>query len=94
MIEGPYKSNGSGWVSARMADLEVIGLIVNFLAGCYFIGKVGFAFFVAGAFLKLATLVMCVLAIIGLLLIVSHTWRIVAIVAFASLGPFIQYVSA
>lgn len=76
-----------------MADWEAIGLVVGFLAGCYFIGKAAFIFFVAGAFLKLAGLVGCVLAFIGLFFIVSSTWRFVVILTFASLGPLIQYIS-
>lgn len=76
-----------------MADWEAIGLAAGFLAGCYFIGKAAFTFFAAGAFLKLAGLVGCVLVFIGLFFIVSSTGRFVVILAFASLGPFIQYLS-
>jgi hypothetical protein len=93
MIEGPYKSNRSGWVSEGMAGIELIGLVFGFVAGCYFIGKAAFAFFIAGTFLKLAVLVACVVAFIGMILIASYVWRLVGVFAFATLGPLFQYVS-
>ncbi|WP_136417497.1 hypothetical protein [Herbaspirillum sp. ST 5-3] len=93
MIDGPYKSNRSGWVSEGLAGMELIGLVVGFFAGCYFISKAAFYFFIAGAFLKLAVLIACVVIFIGIFLIASHTWRLIGVLAFATLGPLFQYVS-
>ena len=74
-----------------MVDLETVGLIFGFFAGCYFIGQAAFSYFAAGEFVKLAVLTGGLIGFGALLFMASRTWRIVAILAFASIGPFFQH---
>lgn len=91
MIEGPYNSNRTGWLCDRMADFEVIGLVVGFFSGCYFLGKAAWVFWMNTAFQKLGVLGLCVAIFMGLFFFVSKTWRIALVFLFASVGPALEY---
>lgn len=91
MIEGPYKSDHSGWVSRGIDSLDVIGLYAGFIAGCYFLGKAVCGLFFAGLFLKLAAVVGGAVALVGLFFIASKPWRFIWLFAFAILGPVLEY---
>lgn len=92
MIEGPYNSNRSSWLSDRLADFEVIGLAIGFLAGCYFLGKAAWVFWTGTELVKLGVLGLCVLIFVSLFFVVSQTWRIALVLLFASVGPVFEYV--
>ena len=90
MLEGPYKSNSS-WVGSLITNTELIGLVVGFLAGCYFLVKAALTFYVAGAFLQLFAIVAVALVLCIVALFTKSIWRVVAVFLFASVGPFLVY---
>lgn len=88
MLSGPHKSHR--WLN-RLLDLESLSIIAGFFFSLYFLAKAGWAFFFAGAFVKLALLVFgtCVFGVV--LRYLSATWRLVALGAFALCAPLFEH---
>ncbi len=88
MLSGPYNSHR--WLN-RLLEIESLSVIAGFFFSCYFLLKAGWVFFSAGAFLKLALLVLGVCVFGAVLRYLSAIWRLVALGVFALCSPLFEH---